>query len=248
MRGFSPEDIQRLEINGIYIEPTSQAGPVLVFPISDGEGGEIRVLWQNGIYESATYTDSRRDQLVFSYLQFYDMMFDLCNNVKRVAMLGGGGCSYPRYLIASHPEVFCDVVEVDESIAQIARKWFFVDDAMTASEGRLSLQIADGVTYIEETAQGKRQKYDAILNDCFLGSKFPQKMTTTSWMQSVTESLNVDGVYLVNAVASQTGELSGKLTSIVQSAQKVFSSVRVISTDEETDQNEADNLMVVCQK
>ena len=24
MRGFSPEDIQRLEINGIYIEPASQ--------------------------------------------------------------------------------------------------------------------------------------------------------------------------------------------------------------------------------
>ena len=248
MRGFSPEDIQRLEINGIYIEPTSQAGPVLVFPISDGEGGEIRILWQSGIYESATYTDSRRDQLVFSYLQFYDMMFDLCNNVKRVAMLGGGGCSYPRYLVVSHPEVFCDVVEVDESIAQIAKKWFFVDDAMAASNGRLSLQIEDGVTYIEETAQGKRQKYDAILNDCFLGSKFPQKMTTTSWMQSVTESLNVDGVYLVNVVASQTGELSDKLTSIVQSAQKVFSSVRVIPTDEETDQNEADNLMVVCQK
>ena len=248
MRGFSPEDIQRLEINGIYIEPTSQAGPVLVFPISDGEGGEIRILWQSGIYESATYTDSRRDQLVFSYLQFYDMMFDLCKNVKRVAMLGGGGCSYPRYLVVSHPEVFCDVVEVDESIAQIAKKWFFVDDAMAASNGRLSLQIEDGVTYIEETAQGKRQKYDAILNDCFLGSKFPQKMTTTSWMQSVTESLNVDGVYLVNVVASQTGELSDKLTSIVQSAQKVFSSVRVIPTDEETDQNEADNLMMVCQK
>lgn len=248
MRGFSPEDIQCLEINGIYIEPASQAGPVLVFPISDGEGGEIRVLWQNGIYESATYTDSRRDQLVFSYLQFYDMIFDLCNNIKRVAMLGGGGCSYPRYLIVSHPEVFCDVVEVDESIAQIARKWFFVDDVMTASEGRLSLQIADGITYIEETAQGKRQKYDAVLNDCFLGSKFPQKMTTTAWMQSVAESLNAGGVYLVNVVASQTGELSDKLTSIVQSAQKVFSSVRVIPTDEETDQNKADNLMVVCQK
>lgn len=65
---LTAHDMELLTCAGIYVEPQALNGPALVFPISDGEGGEIRVLWQGGAYESATYTDSRKNQLDFLIL------------------------------------------------------------------------------------------------------------------------------------------------------------------------------------
>ena len=53
---LTAHDMELLSCAGIYVEPQTLSGPALVFPISDGEGGEIRVLWQGGAYESATYS------------------------------------------------------------------------------------------------------------------------------------------------------------------------------------------------
>ena len=114
---LTAHDMELLTCAGIYVEPQALNGPALVFPISDGEGGEIRVLWQGGAYESATYTDSRKNQLVFPYLELYDLLFEAACPVHSVLMLGAGGCSYPRYLVAHHPEVSCDALELDSKIA-----------------------------------------------------------------------------------------------------------------------------------
>ena len=45
---LTAHDMELLTRAGIYVEPQALNGPALVFPISDGEGGEIRVLWQGG--------------------------------------------------------------------------------------------------------------------------------------------------------------------------------------------------------
>ena len=43
---LTAHDMELLTCAGIYVEPQALNGPALVFPISDGEGGDIRVLWQ----------------------------------------------------------------------------------------------------------------------------------------------------------------------------------------------------------
>ena len=149
---LTAHDMELLTCAGIYVEPQALNGPALVFPISDGEGGEIRVLWQDGAYESATYIDSRRNQLVFPYLELYDLLFEAACPVRSVLMLGAGGCSYPRYLVAQHPEVSCDALELDPKIASLACNYFFVDEAIRESNGRLRVQVADGVEYIKSLA------------------------------------------------------------------------------------------------
>lgn len=245
---LTAHDMELLTCAGIYVEPQALNGPALVFPISDGEGGEIRVLWQGGAYESATYTDSRKNQLVFPYLELYDLLFEAACSVRSVLMLGAGGCSYPRYLVTHHPEVSCDALELDPKIADLARSYFFVDEAMRESNGRLQVQVVDGIEYIKSLAVSDNKRYDAILNDCFSGEVPPAAMMTSEWMSLVAHCLTPGGRYLTNVVSAQSGESAHQLEVLLDAARIVFEQVGVVPLDPEVDPTEPDNLMLVCQR
>lgn len=244
---LTAHDTELLSCAGIYVEPQTLSGPALVFPISDGEGGEIRVLWQGGAYESATYTDSRKNQLVFSYLELYDLLFEAACPVHSVLMIGAGGCSYPRYLVAHHPEVSCDALEIDSKITALARSHFFVDEAIRESNNRLQLQIADGVERIKSLSTSDNKRYDAILNDCFSGEVPPAAMMTVEWMSLVAQCLTPGGRYLTNVVSAQVGEDAHQLEALIDAARTVFEQVEVVPLDPKADPTEPDNLMLVCQ-
>ena len=245
---LTAHDMELLTCAGIYVEPQALNGPALVFPISDGEGGEIRVLWQGGAYESATYTDSRKNQLVFPYLELYDLLFEAACPVRSVLMIGAGGCSYPRYLVAHHPEVSCDTLELDPKIAALARSYFFVDEAIRESNGRLQVQVTDGVEYIKALSASENKRYDAILNDCFSGEIPPASMMTVAWMSQVAQCLTPGGRYLTNVVSAQVGEGAHQLEVLLDVAHTVFEEVKVVPLDLEADPREPDNLMLVCQR
>ena len=245
---LTAHDMELLSCAGIYVEPQTLSGPALVFPISDGEGGEIRVLWQGGAYESATYTDARKNQLVFSYLKLYDLLFEAACPVHSVLMIGAGGCSYPRYLVAHYPGVSCDALEIDPKIVALARSYFFVDEVIRDSNGRLQLQTADGVEYIKSLSTSGNKRYDAILNDCFSGEVPPAAMMTVEWMSLVAQCLTPGGRYLTNVVSAQVGEDAHQLEALMDAARMVFEQVKVVPLDLEVDPTEPDNLMLVCQR
>ena len=245
---LTAHDMELLTCAGIYVEPQALNGPALVFPISDGEGGDIRVLWQGGAYESATYTDSRKNQLVFPYLELYDLLFEAACSVHSVLMLGAGGCSYPRYLVAHYPEVSCDALEIDPKIAALAHSYFFVDEAIRESNGRLQVQVTDGVEYIKSLSTSDNKRYDAILNDCFSGEVPPAAMMTVEWMRQVAHCLTPGGRYLTNVVSAQVGEGAHQLEELMDAARTVFEQVEVVPLDPEADPREPDNLMLVCQR
>ena len=245
---LTAHDMELLTCAGIYVEAQALNGPALVFPISDGEGGKIRVLWQGGVYESATYIDSRKNQLVFPYLELYDLLFEAACPVRSVLMLGAGGCSYPRYLVAHYPEVSCDALELDPIIADLARSYFFVDEAIRESNGRLQVQVADGIEYIKTLSASDNKRYDAILNDCFSGEVPPAAMITSEWMSLVAHCLTPGGRYLTNVVSAQSGEGEHQLEVLLDAARTVFKQVEVVPLDPEADPREPDNLMLVCQR
>ena len=230
---LTAHDMELLTCAGIYVEPQALNGPALVFPISDGEGGEIRVLWQGG---------------AFPYLELYDLLFEAACPVRSVLMLGAGGCSYPRYLVAHYPEVSCDALELDPKIAALAHSYFFVDEAIKESNGRLQVQVADGIEHIKTLSASDNKRYDAILNDCFSGEVPPAAMMTVEWMSLVAHCLTPGGRYLTNVVSAQVGENVQQLEVLLNAAQTVFEEVEVVPLDPEADPTEPDNLMLVCQR
>ena len=107
-------------VNGeIFIKFDTMAGPCRVFTI-ERKDGLVRVMNVAGTMQSATYLDDDTYcDLPYAYTCDYDSMFFAGVPVRDVLVLGGGGYSYPKHLIAHHPETYVTCVEIDPVITAI---------------------------------------------------------------------------------------------------------------------------------
>ena len=222
-----------------YVSYDTQYGRVLIYN-SKINNENVRILNIDSGSESATYTDDDKiNELVFEYTKYYDLMFKANIEINNVLLIGGAGYSYPKYYISHFENKNMDVVEIDEKITEIAKKYFYLDklieDYNTKSNQRLNLITEDGRIYLNKNTK----KYDAILNDAFSGKSPAKTLTTIENIKNIKSSLNENGVYLTNIISSLDGENSKFLKAEVNTLQCVFKYVYVIPC------NSYDNLYVV---
>lgn len=229
---------------GTYLRFNTMFGRARVFQVEDDEGNPVRLLEVGGIVQSGTYVDERYDQLVFEYLKRYDLMFDVGRPIRRVAVLGCGGYDYPEHLIAHHPSVQVDAVEIDPAITAIARRYFFLDRVIEEHDaersGRLNLVCADALAFLRETDA----RYDAIVNDCFDAGTPPAHLTDRSFAEAVHDRLAPGGLYLTNIVSPLEGPRSAFLHEQVALLESVFQHVSALPCDPDN-LTEPDNVIVV---
>ena len=188
----------------------------------------IRLMDVNGGHQSACYIeDSQKSKLVVDYTKFYNLMFHV-TTCKNVLMIGGGGFSYPKFLVSNFPDIEIDVIEIDEEITEIAKKYMFLQDYLdkynTDNCERLRIINDDGRNYISNCTR----KYDAILNDAYDGDKPIQSLLTVEFLQKLKNRLNPNGVYITNIISSLEGENSKTLKDEVKTLKCLFKNVFVI--------------------
>lgn len=206
----------------------TQYGRVLIYN-SKLNGENVRILNIDSGYESATFTDENKvNELVFSYTNYYNLMFNANIDIKNTLLIGGAGYSYPKYYISHFNDKNMDVVEIDGEITEIAKKYFYlgklIDDYDLENNKRLNLITEDGRTYLNNNTK----KYDAILNDAFSGETPAKTLTTIENIKNIKKSLNTNGVYLTNIISSLEGEDSKFLKAEVNTLKQVFKNVYVI--------------------
>ncbi len=188
---------------GEYSYPT-MFGTAEVFTMQDPEGAEVRVLYVGGAFQSASYLGPRRFEPVFAYYRAFDHMFDVGLPIARVAMIGGGGFSYPKHLLTSTKDVAIDVVELDGAIVDIARRHFFVDELEASfgpqGSGRLGIYVQDGLEFMRESLDGA---YDVVINDSFDGANPTVGLLTSTALAQAKRILCPDGLFMLNAVVPQ---------------------------------------------
>lgn len=223
--------------------PNTLAGPAYVCTITDDEGHPLRVLWQGGAYQSATYLGERRFELPFRYYRGFDVLFGKTRPDARVLMVGGGGCSYSKYAIVHHPQAFLDVVENDPAIIAAARDYFFVDELLARPDtaGRLNLIASDGRVYVDEAPAGA---YDAVINDSFAGSVPVPSLSTVEAALSVRRCLRPQGLYLANVVSADEGRDIGFVRDCVSTLSEVFSFVHVVLCADDVHSDEDNYLLI----
>ena len=217
------------------------AGPALVKTLTAG-GERVRVLQQDGVYQSATYLDERRFEPVFNYYRAFDVMFQAESDlrahtgagIERVLMLGGGGFSYPKHLLTSRSGLALDVVEVDAAVVRLARRWFFLTelearlaDPARAQGNALGIYVADGLAYLRAAA-ARGARYQAIVNDAFVGAEPVAHLATLEAARAVRACLSDRGLYLVNVVSKQGGGDLSFLRDQVATLLAAFAHVHVI--------------------
>lgn len=212
----------------IFLKFDTMAGPCRVFTI-ERKDGLVRVMNVAGTMQSATYLDDDTYcDLAYTYTRDYDCMFLAGIPVRDVLVLGGGGYSYPKHLIAHHPETFVTCVEIDPVITAIAHRYFFLDRLFEEynldETGRLQLVEGDARDYLEQSDGC----YDAIVNDCFNGMSIVESLVTREAAQLYHDRLRDDGVYLANVIGAVEGPRSRSLRRIMRTLASVFAHVYVL--------------------
>lgn len=205
----------------------------LVRRVRDFDGEPVRVLQIGGVYQSATYLDERRMEPVFSYYRAFDHAFTLRPDTRRVLMIGGGGYAWPKHVLVTRDDVSLDVVEIDASVTEAARRWFFLDEAMALHPGRCRLITGDGRAVLEAGAVSAGGPYDAIVLDAFEGAEPVRALATVEAARAVRANLASDGLALANVVSAEAGADIEFLRDIVASFAEVFAHVHVIPCEDD---------------
>lgn len=246
----------------LHITPKTMFGPAGVLDVVDDDGRDVRVLAVGRCYQSATYLGANRFVPVFAYYRAFDVMWQMPEPPQRICMIGGGAYSYTKHVLSAHPEASIDTVEIDPAITELAKRYFFLDEALerygeTAKttevhspeglhatiedHGRARLICADGRDWIEHSAS---VAYDVVVNDAFSGSEMPESLRGTDFARLVRRTLSPSGLYLVNVVANGKPL---KLAPVHQAANEladVFGHVWVIQADDDNFQSDENYVLV----
>lgn len=209
-------------------------------------GENVRILNIDWWFESATFTDENKEyELVFDYTKYYDKMFDANIDINNVLLIWWWGYSYPKYYISHYTWKKMDVVEIDDKITDIAKKYFYLDkliqDFDLADSDRLNLINDDGRTYLNNNDI----LYDAILNDAFAWDNPAKTLTTLENIKNIKKSLQKNGLYLTNIISSLEWKKSKFLRAEVNTLKKVFNNVYIIPCIFKDDLYNKQNIMVI---
>lgn len=203
-------------------------GKAHIYAIRDEDGRDKRLLEIGGGVQSATYLDANWTDLTFRYHCIFDRAFEVHKNLETVLMFGGGGFSYPKYLVSHHPHARIDVVEPDAEILQIARQYFFLDrlekEYETKENKRLRIFNTEGRPYLKTCPD----LYDLVLNDAFTGKTPAQTLASLEADFEIKQILKPHGIYMINVASALEGRHSALLKAQVRTLRQAFSYVTIL--------------------
>lgn len=195
-------------------------GRLLVYQGFDPHAGRTIRLMTTGPArcQSAVYPDAP-DVLVLPYTRFFALALSLAQEPKRILVLGGGGYSFPRHVLATLPRAEVTVVELDPGVTRIARKHFgLVDDP------RLTIVHEDARTFVNRPGS----PYDLIFVDVF-GTDYlpPFHLVTREAAERLGALLAPGGAVVVNAIGAPDGPGGRFLRSLAATFADVFADTAV---------------------
>lgn len=220
-------------------------GIALVFDSEDADGTPVRLLNVNGTFQSVTYlSDDLWCELACMYHRTFSDVLDAIPQRRHALVIGGGGYSFPKYLLMHDKQVRVDVVEIDPAITEIARESFFLDrlERTEGVPGRLDLVCADGWAYLEGTVE----PYDLVVNDAFSGNRPLGPMGTEQGARVIHQHLSPGGLYLANIRSELEGGKSRRLISTLDTFAGEFAHVYLIPECPEEPGRLGNNVMAAC--
>lgn len=230
-------------------------GLTLIFDSENVDGTPVRLINVNGTFQSVSYVpEDLRFELACEYHREMARRIEAlaaergARNASgerlRVLIMGGGGCSLPKYLAAYVPEAEVEVVEIDPAMAKIAREQFWLDECLQKTgaeqEGRFSLVIADAWAHLKAATE----PYDVIVNEAFGGKRPLGPMETNEGARVVREHLSDGGIYLADVRCPMEGRHSAPLREVEESFGRVFASCDVVPEWEEEPEKPGNNVLI----
>jgi spermidine synthase len=106
-------------------------------------------------------------QLVFHYERLMSLAFALCERPITALLLGVGGAAMWRFLRAYLPECAATLVDSDEGVVAIAKRWFYLSQPVV-------------IDTAEHFLAGTKERFDVILVDLY-NSQGPAQFDEKFW-------------------------------------------------------------------
>ncbi len=208
---------------------------VLVFNARNSETGEHLRMLSTGPEGSQSAVDlADPTRLALRYTQYYRLAGHFRPGSRQMLMLGGGGYSFPKYALSHQAEftgggaLSMDVVEIDPGVTDIARDYFSL-----APMAGLSLHHDDARRFLNRAKNPGG--YQVALVDVFTSHlSVPFHLATRETAQALSDSLDKDGVVLVNCISAAEGPKSRFYRALLATYRAVFPRVESFLLEGET--------------
>lgn len=207
-------------------------------------GGEARFLYTPPDLTQSAMSLNEPNTLLLQYTRAFALSWQIKQDAQSFLMLGGAAYSVPRYLLDTRKDISIDVVEIDPGMTALAREYFNLED-----DPRLAIYHEDARSYLNRYAvKAEKPRYDVIMSDTFSSVyNIPFQMSTVECAQSIHDSLNDDGVCIINVLSGVSGPKGRLLNAIRASFDEVFAEVRVFPLNASSPES-VQNIMIVAAK
>lgn len=214
-----------LALRGVIFVRRTMFGPALIFDSADQDGTPVRILYVGSAFQSVTYlSDELRDLPCCVYHRTMSNIIAREAPTGRILVMGGGGFSLPRNLVARLARANVEAVEIDPKVIELARAHFFLNESETGADGRLATIQADAWSHIKEA----EEPYDVIVNDAFSGKRPLGPVSTEEGARTICAHLSPSGIFLSNVMSPLEGRKSQVLDDTVRAFAHVFAHVYVV--------------------
>ncbi|HCG99684.1 MAG TPA: hypothetical protein DE036_07840 [Actinobacteria bacterium] len=153
-------------------------------------------------------------------------------------LIGLGGGSIPKALLASRENIALDSVEIDQAVIDVAYDYFDMPRRESfrtiAMDGRMFLQATD-------------KQYDVIMLDAYNSLFIPYHMTTNEFFEELAASLKPDGIAILNVISNPDGDYSKFFKSLLKTVNETFPEWHIYLA-EDTDSGSINNLVLVASR
>ena len=188
--------------------------------------------------------------LLFKYTRFYSMGPLFNPEATRVLVLGGGGYSLPKWLLAGRSplhgsEFELDVVELDPVLTAIAGTYF----QTPLDDPRLTVYHEDARTFLNRKSADANGTYGIILADLF-NTRYtvPFQVTTREAAEHIYALLDQDGVFVMNVISALDGEQGQMLHAVRNALLESFEQVYIFPVDLPEDNTSVQNIILLAFK
>jgi spermidine synthase len=192
-----------------------------IFPGTDfGTGRKtLNLMFDPTALQSAIFLEGE-DDLVFDYTKMFRLAGHFNPDLKKSLLIGGAAYTYPRDYLKKYPNALLDVVEIDEQLTELAKKYFRLTD-----DPRLTIFHEDGRTFLNNN----NNKYDVIFMDAFQSiSTIPYQLTTEEAVQKMYDSLNDNGIVMVNMITGIEGDKGKFLRAEYATFKSIFPQIYIL--------------------
>ena len=184
-----------------------------------------------------SYINQETGEMGATYLYYYDLFEYYNKEANDALMIGGAAYTYPMHYLKKYENKTIDVVEIDETMTQIAEEEFGLDK----NNPNLGLITQDGRSYLNYN----EKKYDTVFIDAFKGLNAPFELTTYEAMQKVYNSLDENGTVITNIISAIEGDDADFIKYEYSTYKAIFDDVKVFQVNPNHSDDEEQNLILV---